>query len=72
MIPPTLKRGHVWLLIALLAFGLSLIACDSKAPEGESTEDESSETEHSPNNGEWCAGHSIPESHCTKCHPELV
>ncbi|MGM0558170.1 MAG: efflux RND transporter periplasmic adaptor subunit, partial [Myxococcota bacterium] len=32
----------------------------------------SSETEHSPNNGEWCAGHSIPESHCTKCHPELV
>ncbi len=28
--------------------------------------------EHSAENGEWCAGHGLPESHCTKCHPELV
>lgn len=27
---------------------------------------------HSPDNGEWCAGHGLPESHCTKCHPELI
>jgi cobalt-zinc-cadmium efflux system membrane fusion protein len=77
MTSPRLKRGHIWLLSALLAFGLSLSACDSKAPEGESTRDESvddkaPEAEHSPENGEWCAGHDIPESHCTKCHPELV
>jgi cobalt-zinc-cadmium efflux system membrane fusion protein len=28
--------------------------------------------EHSAGNGEWCKGHGLPESHCTKCHPELI
>jgi cobalt-zinc-cadmium efflux system membrane fusion protein len=60
------------LLSALLACTL-IFGCDeSEHIEKETEEEANSAKEHSPDNGEWCAGHDIPESHCTKCHPELI
>ncbi len=68
--------------LALLALGLlsSIAACDSK--DSESTTIEKSDSERSesaiPTRPEkadpddWCGGHGLPESMCTKCNPELT
>ncbi len=71
-----------------LVFVLALLmtaawGCDSKKPESgaagttetaETAEapDEEAARDHGPEEGVWCHGHGIPESMCTKCHPELV
>ncbi|WP_168210486.1 efflux RND transporter periplasmic adaptor subunit [Persicimonas caeni] len=71
-----MKRCLMWTLWALLA--ASTFGCESKQPAdtkeqpANTKEGETKTAEHSPDNGEWCKGHGLPESHCTKCHPELI
>jgi cobalt-zinc-cadmium efflux system membrane fusion protein len=65
------------ILAALLLVGLAsvLAACDkskSDQPESEADRAPAQKAEHAADNGEWCKGHGLPESHCTKCHPELI
>ena len=60
-----------------IACALLLVpACSNSKSESAPSEPDKSTAaeseEHSPTNGEWCAGHGVPESYCTKCHPELV
>lgn len=69
----------LYLPIALLAIGLAtFVSCDAPSadstppPSSAATDTNAASAEHSPDNGEWCHGHGLPESHCTRCHPELI
>ena len=59
----------LWLCLALL---LMFSACAPEAPEPERAVVPDVEGEHSAADADWCAGHGLPESKCTKCNPELV
>lgn len=39
---------------------------------GESTDAHSGHEHTQPDAGDWCAEHRVPESQCTKCHPEKI
>lgn len=69
-------------LIALLAAVLlssSIIACDKKsdpapaAPPTSASADEHAPAGYKPGTHEdWCGGHGVPESVCTRCNPKLI
>lgn len=71
-----MKRCLMWLLLVFIAAGL--FGCDSKEEEPESAKEGAAQEqalatrpdEADPN--DWCGGHGVPESMCTKCHSELV
>ena len=53
-----------------LAALLILSACASEPPESASAEPATAaEPAHI---DDWCAGHGLPESKCTKCDPHLI
>lgn len=60
-------------VLSLLIVALSLSACPSTS---QSTT--SSAADHAPANvipgshEDWCGEHAVPESLCTRCHPELI
>ncbi len=56
-----------WLCLAVL---LAFSACAPEAPDPERAVVPDVEGEHS--DADWCAGHGLPESKCTKCNPDLV
>jgi cobalt-zinc-cadmium efflux system membrane fusion protein len=76
-----MEKNTIALRLAALAaaLGLALIACDrveTSTPEPQRQESASAgdvptrPAEADP--ADWCGGHGVPESMCTKCHPELV
>jgi membrane fusion protein, heavy metal efflux system len=69
-------RALGWAMI--FALMLSVLGCDSNSTDEAAEQDEQaveqeeeSAEEYDPYAG-WCHGHDLPESYCTKCHPELV
>ncbi len=60
---------HLLAMIALaIVFAFSLMSC--KSAQSPKTEADSHGTETAV--VDWCAEHRVPESQCTKCHPNLV
>ena len=62
------------LMLSLAVVTLALVGCPKadNAAAGETT------TTHAPagvkvgSHEDWCAEHAVPESQCTRCHPELA
>jgi cobalt-zinc-cadmium efflux system membrane fusion protein len=80
----TPSRAHVW-LIAALAVGVALLTtgcrdagtASSGAPAGSQARGAPHQTTGGPaarvgDAADWCGGHALPESMCTKCNPELL
>lgn len=53
----------------LFAALLATAACKAEAPEDH---DGHGHTEQAARADDWCAGHGVPESQCTRCNPELI
>ena len=57
------------LLFVIAAVSVSLVACDKPS---------TTTTAHAPasfvpgSHEDWCGEHAVPESQCTRCHPELI
>ena len=61
--------GRLGLCFALLAvFG----ACAPDSPEADPAVVPAETAGHAAGVVDWCAGHGLPESKCTKCNPELL
>lgn len=64
-------------LSALFALLLPLAACSKEEPSASSAQATTSAT-HAPTGAkpgtyeDWCGEHSVPESQCTRCNPDLV
>jgi len=65
--------GHPASVAAIAMVALLLFPSCSSGPEsGEAITASASDVETSPRPDDWCAGHGLPESKCTKCNPELI
>jgi hypothetical protein len=64
-------------IVLLSAFALSLLACPKDASPDRPKDAPSSDV-HAPagvkpgSHEDWCGEHGVPESQCTRCHPELA
>ena len=71
-------------LFALVVLSLTLIGCAGDAPAptsgtaGQRVAPAAQATGHAPvgyvpgSHEDWCAGHGVPESQCTRCNPALI
>ena len=74
----TMRLCLVWTLA--LCAAVSFLGCDSESSDGEQGASKEAEQQEQalatrPENADpsdWCKEHSLPESMCTKCHPELT
>ncbi len=64
-------KNPVALLLTLpLVAALTLASCDSKKPP--TSDGKTAKTTARADEPDWCAEHGVPESVCTKCHPNLI
>ena len=70
----TMKRCLIWALWAMVA--VSAIGCSSQssdsAESGAAKEQALATRPDKAEPNDWCKEHALPESMCTKCHPELA
>jgi cobalt-zinc-cadmium efflux system membrane fusion protein len=63
-------------VLALIALALLTAACTRKAPEGtpapSATPAQTFKGGPAAHPGDWCGGHGVPESECTRCNPALI
>ncbi len=59
----------VFLTLPLFA-ALALASCDSKKPP--TADSKAAQITTQAEESDWCAEHGVPESICTKCHPNLI
>lgn len=77
MLHPTRRCSRATRALLALTIGLAM-SCREDAPQTTSTAETRSEPgdhaedEHGHAENDWCAGHGLPESKCTKCNPELI
>ena len=69
---PTDRRAPLrgWVVLILATSGG--VACPRSSPPPPEPLHPPSAARTAPSAVDWCAGHSLPESKCTKCNPELI
>lgn len=75
----TINKTMLLSLFVSCLLALALVGCDKdsseKAPAGDSKTNTAKAEAQEPIQGhpdDWCGGHDLPESMCTKCNPELT
>ena len=65
-------RSHRFVLVVPFLL-LSLAACgDKDAPKATSGGDHAPAGAVPGSHDDWCGGHAVPESKCTRCNPKLI
>ncbi|MBK8481689.1 MAG: efflux RND transporter periplasmic adaptor subunit [Proteobacteria bacterium] len=77
---PAMRHASIPQRLIVSALALGLAACErrldpappAEQPRAPAVTASAAEPSHSTTGADWCVGHALPESKCTKCNPSLI